>query len=193
VKEHKLFFLLTILIVMLVTSCSFIKTPEVADMADSNNVGSSDSAMSTSLIGISCPEFRDNTLMPRKYTCQGDNINPPLEISNIPKSAKSLAIIMDDPDAIGGWDHWIVWNIPVTSFIGEDSVPDRAVQGTNSFGDIAYGGPCPPSGTHRYHFRIYALDRFLDLEEGAVRSELEQAMKGHILSESQIIGLYRKS
>jgi Raf kinase inhibitor-like YbhB/YbcL family protein len=147
----------------------------------------------TSSLGISCPEFRDNTLMPRKYACQGDNINPPLEISGIPKDAKSLVLIMDDPDAIGGWDHWIVWNIPITTYIGEDSLPERAVQGTNSFGDITYGGPCPPSGTHRYHFRIYAIDRMLELGEGAVRSELEIAMKGHVLAESQLIGIYRKS
>jgi Raf kinase inhibitor-like YbhB/YbcL family protein len=144
---------------------------------------------------ITSPAFRHNERIPRTYTCQGEDKNPPLEVRDIPGGTQSIALIMDDPDAPSRtWDHWIVFNIPVrdaVTKVAENSVP--GTQGWNSFGRIAYGGPCPPSGTHRYFFKVYALDIQLSLREGARKLEVERAMQGHILEQSELIGLYKKS
>jgi len=143
---------------------------------------------------ITSPAFQHNTMIPAKYTCEGMDINPPLVVEDIPEKTKSLVLIMDDPDApVGTWIHWIVFNIPCTGKkleIKENSIP--GVQGWNDFRRVNYGGPCPPSGTHRYFFRIYALDTTLNLKEGAKRQEVEDAMKGHILASAELIGLYKK-
>jgi hypothetical protein len=138
-------------------------------------------------------DFGHNEMIPPSFTCQGDDINPSLEIKDIPDGTRSLTLIMDDPDApVGTWDHWIVFNIPPdTTVINQNSVP--GTQGKNSWGRQNYGGPCPPSGTHRYIFKLYALDTTLDLPEDAAKSTVEQAMRGHILDEAQLIGLYNKS
>lgn len=129
--------------------------------------------------------------IPRKYTCDGEDINPPLDIGELPAEAKSLAIVVEDPDAPSGtWLHWLVWNIPVTHHIGEDEVPGD--EGLNDFGRNAYGGPCPPSGTHRYFFKIYALDDLLDLPDGSSRKDVEDAMRDHIVAFGEIIGTYRR-
>ena len=136
-------------------------------------------------------EFGNNEYIPKKFTCQGQDINPPLTIDEIPQESKSLALIVDDPDASGGmWVHWVVFNIPVTSKIDEASIPGK--QGINDFGRKNYGGPCPPSGTHRYFFKIYALDEMLDAEEGISKEELESSMESHILDKAELIGLYKK-
>lgn len=136
--------------------------------------------------------FAHNTMIPRKYTCQGEDVNPPLVISGLPDTTVTLALINDDPDAPGGtWDHWIVWDIPPAAAIAENSVP--GVQGKNSGGGIDYEGPCPPSGTHRYFFKLYALDTKLSLKEGARKSEVLKAMQGHILGQTELVGLYQKS
>jgi len=143
-------------------------------------------------MNITSPAFEHNQMIPAKYTCQGEDIAPPLAISDWPEATKSLALINDDPDAPGGtWNHWIVWNITPAGAIGENTVP--GVQGKNSWGRNDYGGPCPPGGTHRYFFKLTALDTELDLKEGASKDELERAMKGHILAEAELIGLYAKS
>jgi Raf kinase inhibitor-like YbhB/YbcL family protein len=115
-------------------------------------------------------------------------------IENCPQETKSIALISDDPDASTGmWVHWVVWNIdPNVKEIKEDTVPTGAVEGMNDFGRHSYGGPCPPSGTHRYFFKIYALDTMLDISPDSQKTDLEQAMKGHILAEGQIIGLYKR-
>jgi Raf kinase inhibitor-like YbhB/YbcL family protein len=135
--------------------------------------------------------FENNQEIPAKYTCQGDDINPPLTIDGIPETTKTLVLIMDDPDAPAGtWDHWLVWNIAPTAEIKENSVP--GIQGRNSWGRNDYGGPCPPSVTHRYVFKLYALDIELDLPEGADKKELEAAISGHVLAQTQLIGLYAK-
>lgn len=135
--------------------------------------------------------FKTNGYIPVKYTCKGDDVNPPLDISGIPTQARGLALIIDDPDAPGGtWLHWTVWNIPVTHHILEDDIPGQ--QGLNDFGRNTYGGPCPPSGIHRYFFKVFALDETLDLAEGASRQELETAMNGHIIGYGELIGLCRK-
>lgn len=142
--------------------------------------------------------FKPGGTIPPKYTCDGEDVNPMLEIRNASPEAKSLVLIMDDPDTTRGtpWDHWIVWNIePRTQYISEDNVPSDAVQGTTSFGHQKYGGPCPPKGSkpHRYMFKLYALDTTLSLPASATKADVEKAMEGHILDETTLIGLYSRS
>ncbi len=141
---------------------------------------------------ISSPQFSHNGFIPKKYTCQGQDINPPLDISGIPEGTKSLALIVDDPDASTGmWVHWVVFDIaPTTTEISEDSMPGK--QGINDFRRNDYGGPCPPSGTHRYFFKIYALDTVLGLPETVDKKALEKSIQGHILDQAELIGLYKK-
>lgn len=140
---------------------------------------------------LTSPSFEAGGKIPAKYSCEADNVNPELNISGIPEGTVSLALIMDDPDAPGGtWVHWVVWNIPVTNKIAEDSIP--GTQGKNSWNSNQYGGPCPPSGTHRYVFKLYALNIELELPEAARKQELEQAMTGHILASTQLMGTYNR-
>ena len=140
---------------------------------------------------ISSPAFEHQSNIPSRYTCDGRNINPPLVIEQIPEEAKSLVLIVDDPDAGGGmWVHWVVWNIPITLSIKENSVP--GTEGVNDFKRKHYGGPCPPSGTHRYFFKVYALDAVLDLPANTDKKSLEQAMQPHIIAFGEIIGLYER-
>jgi len=140
---------------------------------------------------ITSASFDMNQLIPARYTCAGNNINPPIEIDCIPEKAHSLALIVDDPDAPGKtWVHWLVWNIPITHHIKENSVPGE--QGLNDFKQIAWGGPCPPSGTHRYFFKVYALDSLLELTSKATKKDLEHAMNEHILAYGELVGLYKK-
>lgn len=140
---------------------------------------------------ISSPAFQHNEKIPKKYTCDGDNINPPLNFDDFPEDTKQLALIVDDPDAPGKtWVHWVVYKMPVILHVDENSVP--ATQGINDFGSKSYGGPCPPSGQHRYYFKLYALDTKMDLDEGIVKEELLNAMKGHILEVAELIGLYSR-
>ena len=141
---------------------------------------------------ITSPAFSDNTYMPAKFTCEGEDINPEFFVSGIPEGAKSLAFIMDDPDApIGVWVHWVVFDMPVVARIAENSVPGRL--GITNSGKRSYHGPCPPSGTHRYFFKVYALDSMLNLKEGISKGQLEKAMQGHILDEAELTGLYKRS
>ena len=140
---------------------------------------------------VTSPAFTHNGPIPRKYTCQGEDISPPLVITNIPAGTKTLALIVDDPDApMGTWIHWVVFNIAPKSEIPENSVP--GLQGINDFRRKDYGGPCPPSGTHRYFHKVYALDTVLLLKEGITKRQLEVAMEGHILAQAELIGLYKK-
>ena len=144
---------------------------------------------------LSSTAFQSNGFIPSKYTCDGRDVNPPLVIENVPPGTKSLALIVDDPDApMGTWVHWVSWNIdPDIKEIKENDTPIGAVAGINDFNKKSYGGPCPPSGTHRYFFKLYALDKALDLPSGANKAAVEKAMKGHVISETQIIGLYKRS
>jgi len=133
--------------------------------------------------------FENKKPIPRKYTCDGDDVNPALNIIGVPEVTKSLVLIVDDPDAaMGPWDHWIVWNIPPTNKIEENTVP--GVEGMNDFRKRSYGGPCPPSGTHRYFFKVYALDTKLNLAPNSRKKDVEKAMKGHILAQGELVGLY---
>jgi hypothetical protein len=152
-------------------------------------------ALDMSTLKLSSTAFSHNGQIPQKYTCDGTDVNPPLVIENVPTGARSLALIVDDPDApTGSWVHWVVWNIdPATKEIKENSVPRSASQGITDFRTPKYNGPCPPSGTHRYFFKLYALDTTLALNHHAAKPILEQAMKGHILAQTELIGLYART
>ncbi len=143
---------------------------------------------------LSSPAFKHNQMIPIKYTCDGADISPPLLIGNVPPATKSLVLIVDDPDAPAGvWVHWVLWNIdPRTTEIKEGSVPAGARQGRNDFPQVKYGGPCPPSGTHRYFFKLYALDTTIDSGAGANKAALERSMKNHIIGRVDLIGLYTR-
>lgn len=149
---------------------------------------------STQPLALQSSAFAANQPVPQRYSCDGANVSPPLNISNIPSQAQSLALIVDDPDAPRGtFTHWLLWNIPPdTRSIAEGLPPTNAVQGLNDFGLIGYGGPCPPSGTHRYRFKLYALDSDLNLPQGARVKDLERAMRPHVLSESILMGTYHR-
>ena len=138
-------------------------------------------------------------MIPAKYTADGQDISPPLTWTKVPEAAKSIALVVDDPDAPGKiWVHWVMWNIPpeVTSLEegvpADKELPNGARQGKTDFGSIGYGGPAPPSGVHRYFFKVYALDTMLDLPAGATKLELERAMEGHILSRRELLGKYTR-
>ncbi len=141
---------------------------------------------------LTSPEFGSNEHIPAKFTCDGVDVNPSLVIEDVPPEAKSLALIVDDPDAPRGtWVHWVVYDMPVTSRIDENTAPGK--QGVNDFRKKNYGGPCPPSGTHRYFFKIYALDTDLGLKEGIDKKALERAMEGHVIDKAEFVGLYRRA
>jgi hypothetical protein len=143
---------------------------------------------------LTSPAFLDGAKIPPEYTCDGQNVNPPLEIKNIPTTAKSLVLIMDDPDAPGGtWLHWSLWNIPNTiQTIEKNSIPQKAILGNNDFNVINYKGPCPPDGTHRYFFHLFALDTILDLPEGSEIYTLKEKIKDHIIDQTKLMGTYSK-
>lgn len=139
--------------------------------------------------------FQEKETIPTRYTCDGDNISPRILFGDVPQEAKSLVLIMDDPDATGGgtFTHWTVWNIrPETTEIAESWVPNGVVEGKTDFGKTGYGGPCPPKGNapHRYFFRVYVLNKMLELSSGTPRGRLEQAMSGGIIEKAECIGLY---
>ncbi|MFA6098297.1 MAG: YbhB/YbcL family Raf kinase inhibitor-like protein [Patescibacteria group bacterium] len=143
---------------------------------------------------LTSPHFNNNKSIPSRFTCEGENINPRLEIYDVPETAKSLVLIMEDPDAtIGIFDHWLIWNMPVDqSGIGENSTPP-GIQGVNSAGKNGYIGPCPPTGEHRYFFNLYALDTNISLDRTTGKARLHQAMSGHIVAQTQLIGRYKRS
>ena len=142
---------------------------------------------------ITSSAFHEGSNIPSKFTCDGSDASPPLQITGVPSEAKSLVLIADDPDAPSGlFTHWLVWNIPPqTGSIAEGSAP-QGVQGANDFGKSGYRGPCPPPGTHRYSFKIFALDRELELRSGAKRSQVDAAMKGHVIAQGELVGRYAK-
>src|SRR6266853_6141217 len=143
---------------------------------------------------ITSSAFQEGGDIPSKFSRDGQDINPALRIEGTPSNAKTLLLIMDDPDApVGLFTHWLVWNIDSkTTEIAEKSVPKGAVQGTNDYPTLGYGGPQPPSGTHRYYFKIYALDQTLNLRAGAKRKELDKEMNGHVIGQGQLMGRYTR-
>lgn len=143
---------------------------------------------------IESTAFKDNKLIPPKYTCDGENINPPLGISDVPENAKSLVLVVDDPDAPGGtFVHWTVWNIsPYIKEIPENSCPQNSVEGITDSGRSGYCGPCPPYGTHRYFFKLFALNTTLDLDTSVKAANIEKEIEENILVKTQLVGLYRR-
>lgn len=142
---------------------------------------------------VSSPEFEDRSKIPERYGYTEQNVNPPLQIEDVPEEAESLVLIVDDPDAVEPagkiWDHWILFNIsPGTEEIGEGEAP--GVEGENDYGEIGYGGPNPPDREHTYVFRVYALDSEVDLSEGVSRAEVDAAMKGHVIEKDTLDGRY---
>jgi len=150
-------------------------------------------------IEVKSEAFEEGGMIPKKYTCDGEDASPPLSWTGVPEGTEALALICDDPDApVGTWVHWVIFNIPPdTTGLSENIPPERVLesgtrQGRNDFGNIGYGGPCPPRGTHRYYFKLYALDKKVDLEPGATKDELLKAMEGHILAEGRLMGRYKR-
>ena len=142
-------------------------------------------------IDVSSDAFKEDGFIPLRYTCDGKDVNPALNFDHIPGEAQSLAIIVDDPDAPAGtWVHWIIWNIPVTHHLKEGHA--TGTQGINDFKKQSYRGPCPPKGTHRYFFKVYALDCKLEIPATSSKADLEKAMAGHILGFGELTGLYKK-
>ncbi|OGW81982.1 MAG: phosphatidylethanolamine-binding protein [Omnitrophica bacterium RIFCSPLOWO2_12_FULL_44_17] len=148
---------------------------------------------------VTSPAFKDGEMMPEKYTCDGKNISPPLEWMDLPINTESIVIVADDPDApMGTWVHWVLYDIPPSEvFIDEDVPPvgvlnNGATHGMTDFRTMGYGGPCPPSGVHRYFFKIYALDDFLHLPPGATKEQIEMEMEGHIVGYGELMGKYQK-
>ena len=148
---------------------------------------------------ITSSAFSEDTMIPTRYTCDGPDVSPDLAWSGVPDTARSLALICDDPDApMGTWVHWVLFNIPAgTSGLPAEIPPDAVLEnggrhGTNDFGRLGYGGPCPPGGTHRYFFKLYALATELDLASGITKAQLLEAMEGHILAEGQLMGTYQR-
>lgn len=140
---------------------------------------------------VSSPVFGHEGMIPKQYTCDGEGKNPPIRIGDVPEGTRSLALIVEDPDAPGKiFDHWIMWNIPVLEMIEEDSTP--GIIGKNSKGQNKYTGPCPPSGIHRYYFKLYALDAVLYIDHNASKNDLITAMQSHILGYGELIGLYSR-
>ena len=139
--------------------------------------------------------FENGKVIPSKYGYKTENLSPPLQISEIPEGTKSLVLIMDDPDAMGAvgkvWVHWVLWNIsPDTKGIFENSIPDNSIEGKTDFDEIGYGGPAPPDKEHTYIFKLYALDEILNLKQGAIKTEVEELMEKHILTEAILEGKF---
>jgi Raf kinase inhibitor-like YbhB/YbcL family protein len=148
---------------------------------------------------IESDAFGDGDPIPRRFSCDGDDVSPPLSWTAPPAESASLALIVDDPDAPAGtWVHWVLWGIPADSGGLPEAIPasarleDGTTSGKNSWGRLGYGGPCPPRGTHRYFFKLYALDASPDIEPGATKERLLAAMKGHILAEARLMGTYTR-
>ena len=165
--------------------------PEKHSVADSPEPEDVSTAVSYKELKVSSPAFMNNEPIPEKYTCEGMDVNPPLEIENIPPETKCLALIADDPDAPNNtFVHWVVWNIPVTHHIKENEI--HGTQGINDFLKNQYNGPCPPSGTHRYFFKVYALSCLLDIKADSGKPELEKVMSKYIIGFGQLIGTYKR-
>lgn len=150
-------------------------------------------------IKITSSAFTHGGLIPAKYTCDGADISPPLKWDAVPEATQGIALICDDPDApMGTWVHWVLYNLPPETkelsenFPQDETLPDGTRQGVSDFGKTGYGGPCPPGGTHRYYFKIYALDKKLDIEPIADKAALLKAMKDHILAQGQLMGKYKR-
>ena len=187
-----------IILILIITAAAIsgcappASTDQIEDTPEESETAEAQPEVTYMALTITSTAFENNKDFPSRYTCDGKDINPPLSIVGVPEGTQTLVLIVDDPDGpVGVWDHWVVWNIPAeTTSIAEDSVP--GVQGKNSWGRNDYGGPCPPSGTHRYYFKLYALDTKLDLDTASDKKAVEAAMKGHVLEEAELMASYSK-
>lgn len=183
-KTDLLFLMASFLVCALLFQCGKEGKSQVSGGAD---VGS---------IKVTSTAFGDGAMIPKKYTCDAQNISPQIAWTGVPAGAKSIALICDDPDApVGDWVHWVVYNMPVSTkelAEGVQSLPAGSKSGTNDFRKPGYGGPCPPSGVHRYYFKIFALDAALPLAEGATKAQLLKAMDGHIVAQGELMGKYKR-
>ena len=183
-------YLLALVTVILSACASTEKQPAISDPLEMEELVS---------IEITSSAFAHETAIPTRFSCKGEDVSPALTWGEPPAGTQSFALIMDDPDApVGTWDHWLLFNIPVAArglpeaFPSDATLPDGSMSGKNSWGTTGYGGPCPPSGTHRYFFKLYALDEMLAISAGASKGELEKAMVGHILAKGELTGTFTK-
>lgn len=177
-----------ILVLVVVTAAIVLAVTHRAAPAQSNETGSNGMKITSSA-------FTDGGAIPAMYGCQGDGVNPPLAIAEVPAETQTLALVVDDPDAPGGtFDHWVLWNLAAsTREIPENWEPEPGVSvGANGAGKKSWYPPCPPSGTHHYHFKLYALDKKVDLAEGSSKADLESAMQGHTVAQAELVGTYSK-
>jgi len=187
--KRKMFYLL--LAVVVLSACGPTETqPVISDPLEMEEPMS---------IEITSSAFAHEAVIPQKYSCKGEDVSPPLTWGEPPAGTQSFALIMDDPDAlVGTWDHWLLFNIPAAArglpeaFPSDAALSDGSMSGKISWGKTGYGGPCPPSGTHRYFFKLYALDEMLGIPAGATKGELEKAMVGHILAKGELMGTFTK-
>jgi len=184
-----------VFLILFLTSCGNTQNK----VSQSVNKNSEDTMAVSGNFSITSAAFKEGEMIPQKYACDGQNISPPLKWNSVPSNVKSLALIVDDPDAPAGiWVHWVIFNIPPAmtelseNVPAKDSLPDGALQGKNSSRDIGYEGPCPPGGTHRYYFKLYALDTTLKLSSGITKADLLKAMEGHIVAQAQLMGRYSR-
>lgn len=187
-------FALALCFFVLITSC--VSQPQ--SISNQTNLAAVNQNKEANNITVTSSAFKEGEAIPRQHTCDGINISPPLEWTATP-GAKTLAIICDDPDAPAGtWTHWLVYNLPastiglIENMPAQEKVAGGGMQGTNNFKKIGYGGPCPPSGTHRYFFKLYALDSELSLKPGATKDQLLKAIEGHVLAQGQLMGTYSR-
>jgi Raf kinase inhibitor-like YbhB/YbcL family protein len=164
------------------------------DGASAQMLGSNKAGM-----GVVSPAFTEGSMIPKRYTCDGEDVSPSLQWTGIPEGAKTLSLICDDPDApMGTWVHWVLFNIPVAMNGLPPGVPSKKIldhgakHGRNDFGSLGYRGPCPPGGMHRYYFRLYAVDTEINLDSGITAPQLLRAMEGHVVAEGQLMGTYKR-
>lgn len=185
---------------MKIQVCLLLTAAAMVCSCDSKkDIGVSKEGMKTMSIEVTSSAFADGELIPAKYTADGENVSPPLRWQPVPENAKSIVIINDDPDApVGTWVHWVVYDLGAdVAELAEATPADEILangvkQGTTDFGRIGYGGPAPPSGTHRYFFKVYALDTKLDLPAGATKEQVVDAMEGHVLAKGELVGKYKR-
>jgi Raf kinase inhibitor-like YbhB/YbcL family protein len=184
---------------MLTAACRREVAPPNTNVASQPSPAATTKGEEKMTLKVTSTAFDEGGMIPAKYTCDGENVSPPLAWSGVPEAAKSLALVADDPDAPGGtWTHWVIYEIPTTEKGLAENVPARdtldggARQGKNDFKKPGYGGPCPPSGTHRYFFKLYALDTNLNLPPGATKDQLLKATEGHVLAQGQLMGRYKR-
>ena len=183
------------LILVFLCSCSSGPAPGSSEIKTNNNKAV-EAKMGITLMSTA---FKDGEMIPSKYTCDGVNVSPQLSWSGVPSNAETVALILDDPDAPEKtWVHWVIYDLPTSTNSLPENVPkeEKSIaggkQGINDFKKIGYGGPCPPSGTHRYYFKIYALDAATSLTPGATRDQLSKAMEGHVVAQGQLLGKYKR-